>query len=503
MNGLPAAFLWNWQGHLLASKVHVDEVESRIDGWMADIPRVDIEVELETRKAGVSERGLRRLLASELGAADKLVVVASARERERLRALARRSLRLGADEALRCDIGKEVSANNLLQATVVRGARQLRLGLLSAESHCRTRDVYARWDRRNPARSVAVAVGKLLASLKRSELQLPMATQMSGGMSRPAPSSGGDSLEDLLAQAEALRKEKEEADRRLREREAAEARARAERKAAIEAKWARIEPNVTSDALPQRERIRLLAAFLVEYPVDNPHEETAQTYLALLREGKEPGSTPSGMVKVPGGTFLMGDDERPVHVDPFSIDPTEVTVDAYAECVRAGRCTEPSDRSVSSYCNWGYGDRGQHPINCVDWNQARAYCAYRGKRLPTEAEWEKAARGTDGRKYPWGNETVSCRLAVWGDGQSTDGCGRHSTWAVGSFEAGASPYGALDMAGNVWEWTSDWYSDERVYRVYRGGGWGNANPASLRASLRYWGSPSRRYGGLGFRCADS
>ena len=93
--------------------------------------------------------------------------------------------------------------------------------------------------------------------------------------------------------------------------------------------------------------------------------------------------------------------------------------------------------------------------------------------MPTEAEWEKAARGTDGRKYPWGNQKVSCRYAVFDDGGDM-GCGRDSTWPVGSKPAGKSPYGALDMVGNVWEWTDSWWDEsERKSRVIRGGSWGN------------------------------
>ena len=183
------------------------------------------------------------------------------------------------------------------------------------------------------------------------------------------------------------------------------------------------------------------------------------------------------MVQVPGGTF--GTD--------FSIDRTEVTVAAYAACVRSGKCTQPG---TGDNCNWGKESRASHPINCVDWKQATAYCAAAGKRLPTEQEWEHAASGTDGRTYPWGNQEPS-NQACW---NRSDG-----TCPVGAFPAGASPYGALDMAGNVWEWTSSNYDANT--RFIRGGGWGDVDASNLRAAYRLGGVPAVRISGVGFRCA--
>ena len=234
----------------------------------------------------------------------------------------------------------------------------------------------------------------------------------------------------------------------------------------------------------------------------------------------EPGpEVPAGMVKVPAGPFFMGcnekvdsecfSDEKPgrtVNLPTFFIDQTEVTVNAYAACVRARRCSKPD---TGKYYNWGRSGRGRHPINGVDWHQATQYCAWKGHRLPTESEWEKAARGTDGRKYAWGNEPVDCRRAVIDDGRTTarkgretDGCGYDSTRPVGSKPDGASPYGALDMIGNVWEWTSDWHSSNQKYRVPRGGCW-SFEPARARASFRGRFSPSSRFNFLGFRCAHA
>ncbi|MCX5867593.1 MAG: formylglycine-generating enzyme family protein [Proteobacteria bacterium] len=234
------------------------------------------------------------------------------------------------------------------------------------------------------------------------------------------------------------------------------------------------------------------------------------------------GLAPSrDMILIPAGEFMMGcnsavdnqcgNNEKPYHrisLDSYYIDKYELTVDQYAQCVQAGKCSNPG---TGQYCNWGNSGRGNHPVNCVDWDQADSYCGWAGKRLPTEAEWEKAARGTDGRKYPWGNQTATCDYAVMSQGGN--GCGCDSTWSVGSKTAGASLYGVMDMAGNVWEWVQDWYEggyyknspaqnpqgpSSGRYRVLRGGSWDFTN--YLRVANRSHNLPSLRLNGYGFRC---
>ncbi len=208
------------------------------------------------------------------------------------------------------------------------------------------------------------------------------------------------------------------------------------------------------------------------------------------------------LVAIPGGKFRMGSDEggaderpmRDVSIVGFGLDRTEVTVDAYAACVNAGACTTPS---TGGACNWGQNGKGKHPINCVDWSRATAYCAWVGKRLPTEEEWEYAARGTDGRIYPWGNEEPASQLC-WK---------RTGTCAVGSFPAGASPFGLLDMAGNVWEWTSSGYSadydKERLTDAFidRGGSWYSDFSTYVRGAYRSKAGPMFHGNNVGFRCA--
>ena len=215
------------------------------------------------------------------------------------------------------------------------------------------------------------------------------------------------------------------------------------------------------------------------------------------------GAESGAMVSVPAGSFMMGSDERedekPVHrvsVAGFAMDVTEVTTSAYAACVRAGRCSAPD---TGAYCNYGKSDKNDHPINCVDWDQATAYCASVGKRLPTEEEWEYAARGTDGRKYSWGNGEPGTR-ACWNRWSNREG-----TCVVGSYPSGV--FGLKDMNGNVWEWTSSGYSSDysnsrtNAARVFRGGGWFDEHVSYLRSSERNRGAPPDRTFFLGFRCA--
>jgi sulfatase modifying factor 1 len=199
------------------------------------------------------------------------------------------------------------------------------------------------------------------------------------------------------------------------------------------------------------------------------------------------GSAPGGMAVIPGGGAVA----------TFSIDVTEVTVDAYAACVRAGNCSKPND---DGRCNWGESDRGNHPVNCVDWNQAKAFCGWAQKRLPTEQEWQRAAESAQGRTYPWGEAAPSNQLCWDGEGNSLGKGNRQSTCAVGSFSSGDSAQGVKDLSGNVWEWT---YSCNVSACSVRGGCWGVGNPSYVRAKYRYAHDPSDRGVFLGFRCARS
>lgn len=264
---------------------------------------------------------------------------------------------------------------------------------------------------------------------------------------------------------------------------------------------------------------------------------------------------PDGMVLVPPGEFVMGTpegsdglpDEHPerrVYLSGFYLDRYEITNLAYSAFVQATGHRAPV-HSNPARTLWEQNNPipgiEDHPVVNVSWDDAVAYCRWAGKRLPTEAEWEKAARGTDGRRYPWGNNwdlhvansasfwakrTIEFQSgadwdAFWINGEGARLSREHGikgevlTMPVGSFPQGASPYGALDLAGNAAEWVADWF-DPNYYRgapltdppgpvrgaikAMRGGSW--LKPAvSLRTSDRDWGTMDSRPSGTGFRCA--
>ena len=187
-------------------------------------------------------------------------------------------------------------------------------------------------------------------------------------------------------------------------------------------------------------------------------------------------SLPGEMVLVPAGPFVMGikpragsprrKNRQKVHLDAFRLDRTEVTVAQYARFIRQTGYKAPfvAEPWAAPY-NWAGGEPppgvGDHPVTLVNWFDARAYCRWAGKQLPTEAQWEKAALGTDGRRFPWGDtwDGSACNHGKSGADNYDASDGHETTAPVGSYPGGRSPYGLEDMFGNAWEWTADWFSD--------------------------------------------
>jgi formylglycine-generating enzyme required for sulfatase activity len=226
---------------------------------------------------------------------------------------------------------------------------------------------------------------------------------------------------------------------------------------------------------------------------------------------------PAGMVLVPGGTVSLGAPDDPDALppttramSPFCIDRTEVTVAQYRACVTSGACPspeitisfpgygppEPMRTELSHFCNAPQPDRADHPMNCVEEATAAQFCAWEGGRLPDEEEWEHAARGTAPTRFPWGSLAPAAPAGdlCWDRRVTARG-----TCAVGQFPAGASQGGALDMAGNVWEWTTSHLGSDPS-NVVRGGGWTNFLPRMVSATYRWPLPPTTRLNCLGFRC---
>ena len=272
---------------------------------------------------------------------------------------------------------------------------------------------------------------------------------------------------------------------------------------------------------------------------------------------KRPTECPADMVLVPGGKFFMGSDEanfklwQPAHkviLDTFCIDRHEVTVAEYKECSAQGECKRPPEKpswpktegtadaehekkriAYAELCNFGKVDKDQHPMNCVSWSLADAHCTFRKKRLPTEAEWEYAARGSDGRKFPWGEEADvlermnagGMEFTLWEQKHKVEPSTRlyeindgfEGTAPVGSFPKGRTRFGADDFIGNVWEWTSDWFEtykpDEVINpkgaqmgdrKAIRGGGFNGGVVTWLSPAFRFHQVPDATTPVIGFRC---
>lgn len=271
--------------------------------------------------------------------------------------------------------------------------------------------------------------------------------------------------------------------------------------------------------------IGLTDIVIAETPAATPEPQPTATPEPSPTASSEPefttGSTKSRekdgmtMVFVPEGFFAMGstdgdDDEKPVgevYLDAYWIDKYEVTNAQYAMCVSEGMCTEPhSIESAHRNKYYGNPEYENFPVIFVDWIQANQYCNWVDGSLPTEAQWEKAARGPDGNKFPWGNESPNCSLANY------DGC-KGNTTKVGSYPEGVSYYGVMDMVGNVWEWVNDWYSPlydpNQLYnplgpssgkqKVVRGGAWSDSS-RSLSSYVRLPLAPTASFYTTGFRC---
>jgi sulfatase modifying factor 1 len=244
-----------------------------------------------------------------------------------------------------------------------------------------------------------------------------------------------------------------------------------------------------------------------ENPYEEPPSKASTFHLSVPAR--------DGMLKLPAGHFAMGSSNsrapanehpvRTVSVASFWIDRTEVTVDAYRACVTAGVCARPVRASAT--CTYD-ADDPDLPVSCVHWTDAETYCGFVGKRLPSEREWEYAARGTLAVAYPWGAFGGCGNAVTLINEMSARSCAARPA-KVGSHPSGASLFGVQDLSGNVEEWTADWYVElpgpgpaprSGAAHVLRGGGW-LSTPSQSRTTSRDWGSALEAGANVGFRCA--
>jgi formylglycine-generating enzyme required for sulfatase activity len=287
-------------------------------------------------------------------------------------------------------------------------------------------------------------------------------------------------------------------------------------------------------------------------PESGASSAAASASAAPVASVVEKVTCPDDMTTIPAGQFYMGSDskdarenEKPTHnvmLDSFCFDTFEVTTAKYRACSDTGACrrqkpevswnkiTDEQNAAYAPLCNVDAKDRQDHPMNCITWVDADTYCRKQNKRLPTEAEWEYATRGPDGRVYPWGDEDPTpahlnaCDkdCAAWAKKAGMDvlvlfekeSDGYSGTSPVGKFPKGRSRFGPHDVVGNVWEWVADWEGSYNAAekrnpvgpgsgdkRVIRGGAWNGADKSWLRPSYRYATEPTTRSPGIGFRCA--
>ncbi|WP_437330723.1 formylglycine-generating enzyme family protein [Sorangium sp. So ce381] len=222
----------------------------------------------------------------------------------------------------------------------------------------------------------------------------------------------------------------------------------------------------------------------------------AEPTAAPAEAAKPSEGCPDGMARVPGGSFVMGPLKVKATVGDLCVDRTEVTAEAFAACVKDGKCTDTLANCAKEASTYGVAGKEKQPMVCVDFSQAQAYCAARGKRLPRDDEWEWAARGgEEARPYPWGGEAPKDQLC-WSGG----GAVRKTACDVGSFPAGASPQGIQDLAGNVFEWTTSANDGNGKMRIARGGSWRDGIAPLVRTARPGGFEATYRCGFLGIRC---
>jgi hypothetical protein len=397
-------------------------------------------------------------------------VVPRAKLKESLQEKKKESYKQCFNQACQIEIGQELAAQKSLSTQVLKLGKECKVTLtlfdLKRSTSEKGTTVSGGCDEDGIVKSMEKAVADMMG----------MGAGTTGAQAKTPDLGEYEKLAATAAAEEAKQKEVEK--KSLEERR--------QYLASLEKFWESVKKVAATKAMSQQSRSGIVRKFLQDFPKDNPHEREAKGWIASLDQGKEPQTA---------GDLVW------VHSNPAGIDFTksEVTVVQYRACVEAGKCSMPKSKDAQENCNWGYSDRDNHPVNCVDWNQATAFCDWAGGRLPTDDEWSAEASNGGKRKFPWGDQEVSCDYAVWMQGG--EGCGRNSTWPVCAKARGNSVSGLCDMSGNVLEWTS---TGDGSSRGMNGGSWFGLDPHLMQASYRSSGSaPTLRLTTVGFRCGRS
>jgi len=475
-------------------------------GVAADKPVVAV-FNLENKGARLKKSVLENLsdyLATRLSASGKYKVVPRQQVQQALQQQKSTSYKACYDESCQIELGKELAAEKTLASQVSRIGKKCIVTMKLYDLRSSTTEVAGYGDGPCSEDGVLESINTALATVTggagstSSTEESPAATVPPGG--------GYGDLDADAAKAD------KEAKRNAKDR--------VRREKAAKRDWKKVRPYAENKRIKRKKRIAVLEKFLANFKKDNPHRGEAEAAIERLEAGD--------YVFVPGGKTFIGcnkrvdrdcyPDEKPgrkVRVGAFYIERTEVTVAAFRECVQAGACSgakldidtyaNGAENTAGNWaCNWNKRGHENHPINCVVWAEADKYCRWKGGRLPTDNEWERAARGSDGRKYPWGNRRGRAKASMSGNADGFKG-----TAPVGTFPGGASPFGALDMAGNVSEWTADWYVGldkpkkvSRKSRSTRSGSFG-MSLGSIRTSMRQAVAATSGSCEVGFRCARS
>ncbi len=543
---LPQAFLYSWQGDLLAERAHVEPVEDAIERFFKKTQLSLYVDEIDTigdkYAVGSNPAWLKKHISSQIRKQSKFDVV-KYRNAPAYTKSDHCAASFPANSNLRIQVQGDERGNRTLTLEIEKD------GCVLASNQKPYTGKGFQEDRESLTRAADEAVRELLAAVIRiKKPRPPQVFERAGfgeglddlqglrgesgklrGMSRLEIPKGSmadfdtDYMDLLVAATNVDKSDKKTVDEKIVAWQKVAsyskktfARDKAERRIKEWQSWqeARVNKAVAlKKAFAQYKEDKEKLAKILSYPEDFVSKQQKQAYenefnrayrdvkdeLEQIAKGKH-----ELMSLIDDENLVSGNIEW-VYSRPAKLHfmKTEATLDQFKACVEAGACKEKNRRTKSENknCNWGYSDRDDHPMNCVDWYGAKDFCEWAGGRLPTEEEWFSEASNHKSREYPWGDQKATCDYAIMDNG--TDGCGKNSTWPVCSKPRGNSVSGLCDMGGNVWEWTSSLYKSGSSTHTLRGGALDNSSPSSFYSSSRVSPDLDLWFHVYGFRCVRS